>query len=405
MVIEATYGWYWAVDLLQELGAVVHLANPRALNWGDRRVKNDVNDATDLADMLRLNRLAEAWIAPPALRELRELVRYRAKLVQLRSGLKAQVHAVMAKEGALPAVSDMFGPAGTRQLDRLELAAPFARRVRSLRELIAVYDREITGLERDIHQHLKGHRGYQAVQAINGIGRVSAAVLVAEIGDVSRFPTAAHLCSWVGLTPKHRESDLKTRRGRISKQGSRLVRATLIEGISRYHGGPHLAAQYHQTRQTARPQQGPRRVGTQGPHARLLRLTRRRDPMPRASRRRVRLGHDQAASSTIGMTPNNEAVEELIEPNLAVANDPIMRTTSANTCLGSRACPPHRTRTRETPDGNTATDGNPENQPNNNNPHRLTRGPRHLDTAPLLHTCRSVLDLRERDRAIIGRAM
>ena len=57
MVIEATYGWYWAVDLLQELGAVVHLANPRALNWGDRRVKNDVNDATDLADMLRLNRL------------------------------------------------------------------------------------------------------------------------------------------------------------------------------------------------------------------------------------------------------------------------------------------------------------------------------------------------------------
>jgi transposase len=246
VVIEATYGWYWAVDLLQELGAVVHLANPRALNWGDRRVKNDVNDATDLADMLRLNRLAEAWIAPPALRELRELVRYRAKLVQLRSGLKAQVHAVMAKEGALLAVSDIFGPAGTRQLDQLELAEPFARRVRSLRDLIAVYDREINGLERDIHDHLKSHRGYQAVQAVNGIGRVSAAVLVAEIGDVSRFPTPAHLCSWVGLTPRHRESDQKTRRGRISKQGSRLVRATLIEGISRYHGGTHLDAQYHQ---------------------------------------------------------------------------------------------------------------------------------------------------------------
>jgi transposase len=179
------------------------------------------------------------------LRELRELVRYRAKLVQLRSGLKAQVHAVMAKEGAIPAVSDLFGPAGTRQLDQLELGAPYARRVRSLRELIARYDHEITGLERDIHAHLKNHRGYQAVQAINGIGRVSAAVLVAEIGDVSRFPTPAHLCSWVGLTPKH----LKTRRGRISKQGSRLVRATLIEGISRYHGGPVLAGQYHQIAQ------------------------------------------------------------------------------------------------------------------------------------------------------------
>jgi transposase len=244
VVIEATYGWYWAVELLQELGATVHLANPNALNWGDRRVKNDERDAHDLADMLRLNRLPEAWIAPPALRELRELVRYRAKLVQLRTGLKAQVHAVMAKEGVLPKHTDMFCVGGNRQLDAMELAAPFAHRVRSLRELIAIYDREIATLERDIHQHLNHDRGYRAVQAINGVGKISAAVLVAEVGDVTRFPTPQHLCSWCGLTPKHRESDLKTRRGRISKQGSRLVRATLIEGVSRYHGGSVLDAQY-----------------------------------------------------------------------------------------------------------------------------------------------------------------
>jgi hypothetical protein len=56
-----------------------------------------------MPDMWRLGRLPEAWIAPPAVRKLRELVRYRAKLVALRSGLKAQVHAVMAKEGVLPA--------------------------------------------------------------------------------------------------------------------------------------------------------------------------------------------------------------------------------------------------------------------------------------------------------------
>jgi transposase len=117
VVIEATYGWYWVVDLLQDLGATVHLANPKALNWGDRRVKNDVADATDLADMLRLNRLPEAWIAPPAIRELRELVRYRAKLVKLRSGLKSQVHAVMAKEGVLPRAADIFCTKGNAQLD------------------------------------------------------------------------------------------------------------------------------------------------------------------------------------------------------------------------------------------------------------------------------------------------
>ena len=100
------------------LGSAVHLAHPSGNDWGKRRVKNDERDARDLADLLRLGRLAEAWIAPPAVRELRELVRYRAKLVQLRSGLKAQVHAVMAKEGVLPGVTDMFGPAGNRSSTR-----------------------------------------------------------------------------------------------------------------------------------------------------------------------------------------------------------------------------------------------------------------------------------------------
>src|SRR2546425_7721440 len=146
VVIEATYGWYWVVDLLQDLGATVHLANPNGLNWGERRVKNDVVDATDLADMLRLGRLAHAWIAPPAIRELRELVRYRAKLVQLRSGLKAQVHAVMAKEGVLPRTLDMFCQLGARQLDAMDLGRNYAVRVESLRDLIAVYDREGTML-------------------------------------------------------------------------------------------------------------------------------------------------------------------------------------------------------------------------------------------------------------------
>jgi transposase len=244
VVIEATYGWYWVVDLLQELGATVHLANPQALNWGQRRVKNDVNDATDLANMLRLNRLPEAWIALPALRELRELVRYRAKLVRLRSGLKAQVHAVMAKEGVLPKTADMFCVKGNAELDAMNLGRNYAVRVASLRELIDHYDREVAMLERDIHTHLRGHRGYRAIQKINGVGKVTAAVAVAEIGDVERFPSPDALCCWAGLTPKHKESDVKARRGKISKQGSRLLRWALIEGSARYHGGPTMIAGY-----------------------------------------------------------------------------------------------------------------------------------------------------------------
>ena len=81
VALEACYGWYWAADLLQAEGARVHLVHPLGLHWDTRRVKNDVKDASELANRLRRNDLPEAWIAPPEVRELRELVRYRAKLV------------------------------------------------------------------------------------------------------------------------------------------------------------------------------------------------------------------------------------------------------------------------------------------------------------------------------------
>ena len=67
---------------------------------------------------------------------------------------------------------------------------------------------------------------------------------MAEIGDIARFRSAEALCSWAGLTPKHRESDTTVRRGRITKQGSKLVRWAVIEAVSRYHGGPKLAADF-----------------------------------------------------------------------------------------------------------------------------------------------------------------
>jgi hypothetical protein len=131
VVLESTFGCYWAADLLEEMGAHVHLAHPLGNNWGNRRVKNDERDATDLVDLLGLGRLAEVWIAPPEVRELREMVRYRHKLVRLRSGLKAQVHAVMGKHGVIPARVDMFGPGGAAQLDALDL--PFLGAIVAIR--------------------------------------------------------------------------------------------------------------------------------------------------------------------------------------------------------------------------------------------------------------------------------
>jgi transposase len=241
VVLEATYGWYWAVDALQDGGANVHLAHPLGVKAFEyRRVKNDVRDASDLADLLRMGRLPEAWIAPPQTRELRELVRHRAKLVALRSHCKAEIHAVLAKCGVQVLMRDLFGVAGTDLLDRLELPAPYAARIGSLRRLITDLEFEIDHFAGMARGRLAADPGYRAVQTIPGIGPILAAVFVAEIGDVTRFGGPEQLACWAGLTPKHHESDTHVHRGRITKQGSRLVRWAAVESVKSLPAHTHV---------------------------------------------------------------------------------------------------------------------------------------------------------------------
>jgi len=234
VVLEAAYGWYWAADTLEAAGAEVRLAHPLGVKgFTYRRVKNDERDAADLADLLRMGRLPEAWIAPAEVRELRELTRYRQKLVGLRTSCKDQVHAVLAKLGIPVTCPDIFGVAGTAWLDQLGLPQPYAGKITSLRQLTAGLTTEITMLSEVIADLLAGDRGYQVIQQLPGIGPVLAAVIIAEIGDVTRFGNAARLCSWAGLTPRHRESGTKVTRGHVTKQGSRLLRWALIEAVQR----------------------------------------------------------------------------------------------------------------------------------------------------------------------------
>ncbi len=234
VVLEATYGWYWAADTLAELGAQVHLAHPLGVKmFSYRRVKNDQRDAGDLADLLRMGRLPEAWIAPPATRELRGWVRHRAKLVGLRSSLKCQVHAVLAAAGVVVPMSDLFGIDGQTLLRATRLSVESRSRVDSLLRLITALDFEVDLYAQLVAGRLRTDPGYTAVQQIPGVGPVLAAVFVAEIGDIGRFRRREQLASWAGLTPKHHESDTTVHRGRITKQGSRLVRWAAVEAVQR----------------------------------------------------------------------------------------------------------------------------------------------------------------------------
>jgi transposase len=240
VVLEATYGWYWAADTLAAAGAEVHLAHPLGVKgFAYRRVKN-VRDAADLADLLRMGRLPEAWVAPRRVRELRELTRYRVKLVRLRTSCKDQVHAILAKLGVPVTCAGIFGVWGSTWLDGLELPQPYAGKMASLRKICAVLGDEITLLEAVIAGLLNDDQGYQAIRALPGVGPVLGAVIVAEIGDITRFPRPAELCSWAGLTPRHRESGTKVSRGHITKQGSRNLRWALIEAIQHVPAGHPL---------------------------------------------------------------------------------------------------------------------------------------------------------------------
>lgn len=192
VVLEATYGWYWAADTLAAAGAEVHLAHPLGVKaFSYRRVKNDERDAADLADLLRMGRLPEAWIAPAEVRELRELTRYRQKLVGLRTSCKDQVHAVLAKLGVPVTCSDIFGVAGSAWLDGLRLPQPYAGKVTSLRQLAGELSAAITMLSAVIADLLAGDRGYQVIQQLPGIGPVLAAVIIAEIGMCTGSRTRA----------------------------------------------------------------------------------------------------------------------------------------------------------------------------------------------------------------------
>jgi transposase len=151
----------------------------------------------------------------------------------------------MGKEGVLPTMADMFCQAGQRHLDQMELGDVYVIRVESLRDLVELYDREVAMLERKIHHLLRHDRGYEAIQALNGVGRTIAAIFVAEIGDVTRFRSPEALCSWAGLAPRHRESDTQVTRLGITKMGSRLVRWAALEAIVRYHGGSWLQRDFH----------------------------------------------------------------------------------------------------------------------------------------------------------------
>ena len=156
IALEATYGWEWLADVLQDAGYELHLAHPmRTKAIASARVKTDAVDARTLAHLLRADLLPEAYIAPRELRDLRDLLRHRVALTRMRTSLKNRVSAILAKNGIAAPYSDMFGVGGTRFLAELELRDSPRRRLDSQLALIDDFTREIDATSREIDARAK----------------------------------------------------------------------------------------------------------------------------------------------------------------------------------------------------------------------------------------------------------
>jgi len=241
VALEATYGWEWLADLLEDAGVELHLAHPlRTKAIAAARVKTDAVDARTLAHLLRTDLLPEAYIAPRELRDLRDLLRHRVALTRIRSALKQRVGAILAKQGIARPYSNLFGPGGSRFLTELELRQGPRRRLDSLLALIAAFDREIDNTTKEIEQRASEDPYVDVLCQIRGVGRYIAMLVIAEVGDITRFPSARHLCAWAGLTPTVRSSNGKARLGHISGQGSPALRWALVEAAQHAPtgGGP-----------------------------------------------------------------------------------------------------------------------------------------------------------------------
>ena len=185
-----------------------------------RRVKNDERDAADLADLLRMGRLPEAWIAPPATRELRGWVRHRAKLVGLRSNLKCQVHAMLAAAGVHGADERPVRAVGQQLLAAVRLAPESRARVDSLLRLIDAFDFEIELFAKLVAGRLAPTPATWRSRPSPGWGRCLPRCSSPRSATSPGSAGPRSCPRWAGMTPQHRESDTTVHRGRITKQGN-----------------------------------------------------------------------------------------------------------------------------------------------------------------------------------------
>ena len=226
VAMEAGYCWQPIYDALEDSGHDVRLAHPKEVKAiAKARVKTDKIDSQTLAHLLRADLLPESYVPPPDIRDLRDRVRRRAFLVNMRTMVKNRVHSEHAKRGVRLGVS-LWTREGRALLRGLALEA-----VDQVLPVLDTLDDQIAVISRDLKRRCGEDPRARLLTTIPGVGYYTALLIVSEIGDVNRFPDSGKLCSYAGLVPTVRRSGGTTRHGGITKEGSRWLRWGLSQAV------------------------------------------------------------------------------------------------------------------------------------------------------------------------------
>ncbi len=209
VVLEGTFGWGWLSDELREAGHEPHLASSRKVAaWREARglAKSNKVDADLLSELWsEQQRWWEVWLAPPEVRDQRELLRYRMTLVRMQGGIKNRVHATLHRHGILHGFSDVFGTAGWAFLKQLASDDTLRESTRvtlaGYLELLGQVRRQIAAATRQLKGQVRKSTEGERWRSLPGVSWVLAYTMLAEVGRVERFKDGRHLTSYSLLVP------------------------------------------------------------------------------------------------------------------------------------------------------------------------------------------------------------
>ena len=227
--IEATGYTQWFERLLQKLGHELWVGDAAEIRASMvRKQKNDERDAAHILDLLSEGRFPRIWMPGLAERDLRQLIVHRMRMVQWRTRIQNQLHAVAMSQG-LCQKKRLWSARGREKLEQLPLDRWAGRRRRELLELLDRLNSSIQELDQAVAEQARSHASAARLMTHPGVGPNTSLAFVLTLGPVDRFPGSKQVVSYVGLNPREHSSGGRQRMGAISKQGSSLLRWLLVE--------------------------------------------------------------------------------------------------------------------------------------------------------------------------------